>query len=92
VRPGGLTAARLLSSPYPPPSPHPSQPPHPTPPNTPTTQPNPTPPPKDRTVTARSLASGREVTAPYDALLLAPGARAIRPPLAGIDLPGIFQL
>lgn len=28
----------------------------------------------------------------YDALVLAPGAAAIRPPLPGIDLPGIFAL
>jgi NADPH-dependent 2,4-dienoyl-CoA reductase/sulfur reductase-like enzyme/rhodanese-related sulfurtransferase len=28
----------------------------------------------------------------YDALVLAPGARPIRPPLPGIDLPGIFVL
>lgn len=29
---------------------------------------------------------------PYDALVVATGARAIRPPLPGIDLPGIFVL
>ncbi|MCC6849448.1 MAG: FAD-dependent oxidoreductase [Deltaproteobacteria bacterium] len=29
---------------------------------------------------------------PYDALVLAPGAAPIRPPLAGIDLPGIFAV
>jgi NADPH-dependent 2,4-dienoyl-CoA reductase/sulfur reductase-like enzyme len=28
----------------------------------------------------------------YDALVLAPGAAPIRPPLPGIDLPGIFSL
>lgn len=28
----------------------------------------------------------------YDVLVLAPGARPIKPPLAGIDLPGIFSL
>jgi len=29
---------------------------------------------------------------PYDALVLAPGASPIRPPMPGIDLPGIFSL
>jgi NADPH-dependent 2,4-dienoyl-CoA reductase/sulfur reductase-like enzyme/rhodanese-related sulfurtransferase len=29
---------------------------------------------------------------PYDALVLAPGAAPIRPPLGGIDLPGIFAV
>lgn len=28
----------------------------------------------------------------YDALVLSPGAFAIKPPLPGIDLPGIFQM
>lgn len=47
---------------------------------------------KARTVTARHLASGKEFQAPFDALVLSPGAQAIRPPLPGIDLPGIFQM
>ncbi|KIZ05075.1 FAD-dependent pyridine nucleotide-disulfide oxidoreductase [Monoraphidium neglectum] len=45
-----------------------------------------------RTITARELPTGREYSAPFDALVLAPGAQAIRPPLPGIDLPGIFQM
>src|SRR5262249_32811770 len=43
-------------------------------------------------VRARDLASGREYEETYDKLVLAPGAAPIRPPLAGIDLPGVFTL
>ena len=32
------------------------------------------------------------LTGPHHVLVLAPGAQAIRPPLPGIDLPGIFQM
>jgi NADPH-dependent 2,4-dienoyl-CoA reductase/sulfur reductase-like enzyme/rhodanese-related sulfurtransferase len=45
-----------------------------------------------KTVRVRDLASGREYEEPYDKLLLAPGAAPVRPPLPGIDLPGIFTL
>lgn len=44
-----------------------------------------------RRITARA-ACGAETQHEYDALVLAPGANAIRPPLPGIDLPGIFQM
>lgn len=40
----------------------------------------------------RDLASGREYEESYDKLILAPGAAPLRPPLAGIDLPGVFTL
>src|SRR6476660_3421608 len=40
----------------------------------------------------RNLANGEEYDEPYDKLILAPGAAPIRPPLPGIDLPGIFTL
>jgi NADPH-dependent 2,4-dienoyl-CoA reductase/sulfur reductase-like enzyme/rhodanese-related sulfurtransferase len=40
----------------------------------------------------RDLASGREYEETYDKLILAPGAAPLRPPLPGIDLPGIFTL
>ena len=40
----------------------------------------------------RDLASGREYDESYDKLILAPGAAPFRPPLPGIDLPGIFTL
>ena len=43
-------------------------------------------------VRVRDLASGREYEEAYDKLILAPGAAPLRPPLPGIDLPGIFTL
>ncbi len=43
-------------------------------------------------VYVRDLASGRECEETYDKLILAPGAAPLRPPLPGIDLPGIFTL
>jgi NADPH-dependent 2,4-dienoyl-CoA reductase/sulfur reductase-like enzyme/rhodanese-related sulfurtransferase len=43
-------------------------------------------------VRVRDLASGREYEESYDKLILAPGAAPLRPPLSGIDLPGIFTL
>ncbi len=45
-----------------------------------------------RHVIVREVDSGREYPQPYDALVLSPGASPIRPPLPGIDLPGIFTL
>lgn len=45
-----------------------------------------------RAIVVRDLDAGREFREPYDALVLSPGARAIRPPLPGIDLPGVFVL
>ncbi|MCE9591289.1 MAG: FAD-dependent oxidoreductase [Planctomycetes bacterium] len=49
----------------------------------------------DRTakmVRVRDLASGREYEESYDKLILAPGAAPLRPPIAAIDLPGVFTL
>jgi NADPH-dependent 2,4-dienoyl-CoA reductase/sulfur reductase-like enzyme len=43
-------------------------------------------------VRARDLNSGREYEETYDKLILAPGAAPLRPPIPGIDLPGIFTL
>ena len=43
-------------------------------------------------VRVHDLTSGREYEESYDKLLLAPGAAPLRPPLPGIDLPGIFTL
>jgi NADPH-dependent 2,4-dienoyl-CoA reductase/sulfur reductase-like enzyme/rhodanese-related sulfurtransferase len=46
----------------------------------------------DRTVELRDLATGEVSTESYDKLVLSPGATSVRPPLPGIDLPGIFQV
>jgi NADPH-dependent 2,4-dienoyl-CoA reductase/sulfur reductase-like enzyme/rhodanese-related sulfurtransferase len=48
--------------------------------------------PGRRVVAVRDLRSGREYEEPYDALVLAAGAAPIRPPLPGINAPGIFSL
>jgi len=49
---------------------------------------------ENRTVTARhTTATGPEdVVLPYDALVLAPGAATIRPPVPGLDLPQVHTL
>jgi NADPH-dependent 2,4-dienoyl-CoA reductase/sulfur reductase-like enzyme/rhodanese-related sulfurtransferase len=47
---------------------------------------------KKKTVHIRDLVSGREYEESYDKLILAPGAAPLRPPIPGIDLPGIFTL
>jgi NADPH-dependent 2,4-dienoyl-CoA reductase/sulfur reductase-like enzyme/rhodanese-related sulfurtransferase len=43
-------------------------------------------------IEVKNLATGDIYRERYDALVLAPGSAAIRPPLPGIDLPGIFTL
>ncbi|MCP4786732.1 MAG: FAD-dependent oxidoreductase [Fuerstiella sp.] len=43
-------------------------------------------------VRIRDLESGSEYDESYDKLILAPGAAPLRPPIPGIDLPGIFTL
>lgn len=43
-------------------------------------------------ITIKALKTGELYRESYDALVLAPGAAPIRPPLSGIDLPGIFAL
>jgi NADPH-dependent 2,4-dienoyl-CoA reductase/sulfur reductase-like enzyme/rhodanese-related sulfurtransferase len=45
-----------------------------------------------RTIVVRDLAAGVEREEPYDALVLSPGAAPIRPPMPGVDLPGIFAV
>lgn len=45
-----------------------------------------------KTIRVRNLATGNEYDEAYDKLILAPGAAPIRPPLPGLDLPGIFTL
>lgn len=43
-----------------------------------------------REIEVKERASGHTYRESYDALVLSPGAAAVRPPLPGIDLPGIF--
>lgn len=45
-----------------------------------------------RTVRVRHVLTGEESILPYDTLVLSPGAEPLRPPLPGMDLPGIFQV
>jgi NADPH-dependent 2,4-dienoyl-CoA reductase/sulfur reductase-like enzyme/rhodanese-related sulfurtransferase len=45
-----------------------------------------------KTVDLKNHATGEITTEPYDKLVLSPGAAPIRPPLPGIDLPGIFSV
>lgn len=45
-----------------------------------------------KTVRITNLLDGSEREEHYDALVLSTGAKAIRPPLEGIDLPGIYVL
>lgn len=44
------------------------------------------------TITVRSVQTGETREEPYDTLVLSPGALPVRPPLPGIDLPGILTL
>ncbi len=48
--------------------------------------------PKKKTVDLRDVKTGEVTTESYDKLVLSPGAPSVRPPLPGIDLPGIFQV
>jgi NADPH-dependent 2,4-dienoyl-CoA reductase/sulfur reductase-like enzyme len=48
--------------------------------------------PKNKTVDLKNLETGEISTESYDKLVLSPGAPSIRPPLPGIDLPGIFAV
>jgi len=45
-----------------------------------------------KTVHVRDLQTGAEADEPYTHLILAPGARAVRPPIEGIDLERVFVL
>ena len=40
----------------------------------------------------RNVETGEVTTESYDALVLSPGAMTVRPPIPGIDLPGIFEV
>jgi NADPH-dependent 2,4-dienoyl-CoA reductase/sulfur reductase-like enzyme/rhodanese-related sulfurtransferase len=48
--------------------------------------------PKHKTVDLRNVATGNVTTESYDKLILSPGATPIRPPMPGIDLPGVFKV
>ncbi len=45
-----------------------------------------------KTVQLKNLATGEITTESFDKLVLSPGAAPIRPPLPGIELPGIFSV
>ncbi len=47
---------------------------------------------KNKRVSVRELATAREYTETYDALILAPGAAPFRPAIEGLDLPEVFSL
>ncbi len=46
----------------------------------------------NKTVELKNHVTGEVTTETYDKLVLSPGAAPIRPPLPGIDLPGIFSV
>ena len=48
--------------------------------------------PDNKTVDLKNVETGEVTTESYDKLVLSPGAAAVRPPLPGIDLPGIFHV
>jgi NADPH-dependent 2,4-dienoyl-CoA reductase/sulfur reductase-like enzyme/rhodanese-related sulfurtransferase len=48
--------------------------------------------PQNKTVDLKNVETGAVTTEPYDKLVLSPGAASVRPPLPGIDLPGIFHV
>ncbi len=47
---------------------------------------------KEKTVDLKNHVTGEVTTEKYNKLVLSPGAAPIRPPLPGIDLPGIFSV
>jgi NADPH-dependent 2,4-dienoyl-CoA reductase/sulfur reductase-like enzyme/rhodanese-related sulfurtransferase len=48
--------------------------------------------PKDKIIDLCNTQTGEVTTESYDKLVLSPGAASVRPPLPGIDLPGIFHV
>ena len=48
--------------------------------------------PREKTVKLRDVATGEVTIHVYDKLVLSPGAVSVRPPLPGVDLPGIFHV
>jgi NADPH-dependent 2,4-dienoyl-CoA reductase/sulfur reductase-like enzyme/rhodanese-related sulfurtransferase len=47
---------------------------------------------ENKTVDLRNLVTGDVTTEAYDMLVLSPGGKPIRPPMPGIDLPGVFEV
>ena len=45
-----------------------------------------------RTITVKDVQTGATRLEPYDVLVLSPGAAPIRPPLPGVELPGVFAV
>lgn len=45
-----------------------------------------------RRVSVRDLDAGRDLWVDFDLLMIGTGARPVRPPIAGIDLPGVHEL
>lgn len=48
--------------------------------------------PVGKKVTVKNLENGEEETYDYDKLIIATGASAVKPPIEGIDLPGVFPM
>ncbi len=48
--------------------------------------------PQQRTVGVTNLVTGEKMQMPYDELVLSPGAAPLRPPMPGVDLPGVMTL
>ncbi len=48
--------------------------------------------PERKTVELRNVTTGEVTPESYDKLVLSPGAAPIRPPMPGIDLPGVFKV
>ncbi len=45
-----------------------------------------------KTITIRDLLRNKEYEEPYDKLILAPGAKPLRPPIPGVESPGVYTL
>ena len=48
--------------------------------------------PVAKKVTVKNLENGEEETYSYDKLIIATGASAVKPPIEGVDLPGVFPM
>ena len=48
--------------------------------------------PVAKKVTVKNLENGQEEVYEYDKLIVATGASAVKPPIAGVDLNGVFPM